>query len=87
MKNIREDHNDFHEIIAGKKRDNLKKFISSGRIFRHRGNGKGQISIPIPRIDQPHIVYGRPDEDCFRRGRNAWAGNAIIGGLGASTRT
>src|SRR5438876_888704 len=65
-KRIREDHREFRDIVSGKLRENLKKFVTSGRIFRHRGNGKGQISIPVPRIDMPHIVYGSPDEGVGR---------------------
>jgi uncharacterized sporulation protein YeaH/YhbH (DUF444 family) len=67
-KRIREDHQEFRDIVSGKLRDNLKKFVGSGRIFRHRGNGKGQISIPIPKIDQPHVVFGKPDEGAGRGG-------------------
>lgn len=65
-KKIREDHQEFRDIVSGKLRENLKKFIGSGRIFRHRGNGKGQISIPIPKIDQPHVVFGKPQEGAGR---------------------
>jgi uncharacterized sporulation protein YeaH/YhbH (DUF444 family) len=68
MKRIREDHREFRDIVSGKLRENLKKFVTSGRIFRHRGNGKGQISIPVPRIDMPHIVFGKPDEGVGRGG-------------------
>lgn len=67
MKRIRIDHDEFRKIISGKLRDNLKKFVTSGRIFRHRGNGKGGIaSIPVPRIDRPVIVYGKPDSGVGR---------------------
>jgi uncharacterized sporulation protein YeaH/YhbH (DUF444 family) len=65
-KRIREDHSEFRDIISGKLRNNLKKFVTSGRIFRHRANGKGQMSIPIPKIDQPHVVYGKPDDGVGR---------------------
>ena len=67
MKRIRIDHDEFRKIISGKLRDNLKKFVTSGRIFRHRGNGKGGIaSIPVPRIDRPVIVFGKPDDGIGR---------------------
>jgi uncharacterized sporulation protein YeaH/YhbH (DUF444 family) len=54
---IEEDHNSFRDVVSGKIRKALKKFIKTGSMFKNRGkNGKVQISIP--RIDIPHIVYG-----------------------------
>lgn len=54
---IDEDHNSFRDVVSGKIRKALKKFIKTGSMFKNRGkNGKVQISIP--RIDIPHIVYG-----------------------------
>ena len=54
---ITEDHNQFRDVVSGKIRKGLKKFIKSGQIFKNRGKN-GKISINIPRIDIPHIVYG-----------------------------
>ncbi len=64
-KRIFEDHNDFHEIINGRKRKALKKFIKTGSIFRRRGKN-GKISVPVPRLDIPHIVFGDSDEGVGR---------------------
>lgn len=54
---VEEDHKDFRDVVSGKIRKALKKFIKSGQITRARGKN-GKISISIPKIDIPHIVYG-----------------------------
>lgn len=54
---ITEDHNQFRDVVSGKIRKGLKKFIKSGQIFKNRGKN-GKVSINIPKIDIPHIVYG-----------------------------
>jgi len=62
---IEEDHKDFRDVVSGKIRKALKKFVKSGAIFRHRGKG-GKIAISIPRIDIPHIVFGNGGEGIGR---------------------
>lgn len=54
---INEDHKSFRDVVSGKIRKALKKFIKTGSIFPNRGKN-GKISITIPKIDIPHIVYG-----------------------------
>jgi uncharacterized sporulation protein YeaH/YhbH (DUF444 family) len=54
---IGEDHKEFRDVVSGRIRKSLKKFIKSGSIFKSRGKN-GKVSISIPRIDIPHIVYG-----------------------------
>lgn len=54
---IEEDHKDFRDVVSGRIRKALKKFIKSGQIVRSRGKN-GKISVTIPKIDIPHIVYG-----------------------------
>jgi uncharacterized sporulation protein YeaH/YhbH (DUF444 family) len=54
---IEEDHQQFRDVVGGKIRKELKKFIRSGNIFKNRGKN-GKINISIPRIDIPHIIYG-----------------------------
>lgn len=62
---IEEDHADFRDVVSGKIRKALKKFIKSGEIVRRRSKN-GKISITIPKIDIPHIVYGSGDEGVGR---------------------
>ena len=54
---IEEDHQSFRDVVGGRIRKALRKFIKSGNIFRNRGKN-GKVSIPIQRIDIPHIVFG-----------------------------
>jgi uncharacterized sporulation protein YeaH/YhbH (DUF444 family) len=54
---IEEDHKDFIDVVSGRLRKALKKFIKSGKIVRSRGK-RGKISITIPKIDIPQILYG-----------------------------
>jgi len=62
---VEEDHKEFRDIVSGRIRKALKKFIKSGQIVRRRGKN-GKISITIPKIDIPHIVYGNSDEGVGR---------------------
>lgn len=62
---IEEDHADFRDVVSGRIRKALKKFIKSGQLVRKRGKN-GKISISIPKIDIPHIVYGDSDDGIGR---------------------
>jgi len=62
---IEEDHQQFRDVVGGKIRKALKKFIKSGSIVRNRGKN-GKISIAIPKIDLPKIVYGDNGEGVGR---------------------
>lgn len=55
----------FREVVAGTTRKELKKFIEQGNIFRQRGKN-GRMSIPIPRINLPHIRFGQQNEGVGR---------------------
>ena len=46
----------FREIVRGRVKKELRKFISSGELIGKKG--KDLISIPIPIIDIPHFVHG-----------------------------
>lgn len=62
---IEEDHKDFRDVVSGKIRKSLKKFIKSGQIVRNKGKN-GKISISIPQIDIPHFVHGTNNEGLSR---------------------
>ena len=57
---IRQDHNRFKEIVRGKIKDNLKKYIQKGEMIGKRG--KDLISIPLPSIDIPHFTFGHKEQ-------------------------
>ncbi len=54
---IEEDHKHFIDVIDGKLRKELQKYVKTNKFVRLRGkNGKATVSIPS--IDIPHFVYG-----------------------------
>ncbi len=53
---IDQDHSRFREIVRGKIRENLRKYISRGDFVTQQG--KDRVSIPMPQIDIPRFVHG-----------------------------
>lgn len=54
---IEGDHNRFKEIIRGRIKQDLRKYITRGELIGRQG-GK-IISIPVPSIDTPHFRHGK----------------------------
>lgn len=54
---IGRDLNRFKDIVKGKVRDNLRKYISHGEMIGRKG--RDTVSIPIPRMDLPHFTHGK----------------------------
>ena len=59
---IEQDHSRFREIIRGRIRKNLRKYISRGDMIAPKS--KGSVSIPMPQIKIPRFSFGSN-----RRGR------------------
>jgi hypothetical protein len=57
---IDQDHSRFRQIVKGKIRENLRKYISSGELIGRQG--KDLVSIPIPQIDIPHFRFGEKQQ-------------------------
>jgi uncharacterized sporulation protein YeaH/YhbH (DUF444 family) len=53
---IDQDHGRFRQIVRGKVRENLRKYISSGELLGRKG--KETVSIPLPQIDIPRFRFG-----------------------------
>ena len=53
---IDKDHQRFREIVRGKIRQGLRKFMSRGDLVAP--SGKGTVTIPVPQIDIPRFVFG-----------------------------
>lgn len=53
---INSDHARFRQIVRGKVKDNLKKYITRGEMFGRKG--KDIVSIPMPTIELPHFQFG-----------------------------
>jgi len=47
----------FREIVRGRIRDNLRKYITHGEMIGRKG--KDLVSIPVPQLDIPHFKYGK----------------------------
>ncbi|MBT8496400.1 MAG: DUF444 family protein [Deltaproteobacteria bacterium] len=50
------DHRRFRQIIRGKIKENLRKYISQGEMIARKG--KDQVSIPLPQVDIPRFKHG-----------------------------
>ncbi|GAB4511706.1 MAG: DUF444 family protein [Haliangiales bacterium] len=50
------DHRRFREIIRGKIKHNLRKYISQGEMMGRKG--KQAVSIPLPQVDIPRFRHG-----------------------------
>src|SRR5215510_4270859 len=53
---IDQDHSRFRNIVRGKIRQNLRKYISHGELIGRKG--KDLVSVPIPQIDIPRFKFG-----------------------------
>jgi hypothetical protein len=53
---IDQDHSRFRQIVRGKIKQNLKKYVQQGEMLGKKG--KDFISIPVPFIDVPHFKHG-----------------------------
>ena len=53
---IDQDHGRFRQIVRGRIRQNLRKYISQGELIGRKG--RDLVSIPIPQIDIPHFSFG-----------------------------
>lgn len=53
---IDQDHGRFRQIVRGRIRKNLRKYISQGELLGRKG--KDVVSIPIPQIDIPRFRFG-----------------------------
>jgi len=53
---IKQDHNRFREIVRGKIKQNLRKYVQKGEMLGKKG--KDVITIPVPSIEIPHFQFG-----------------------------
>ena len=53
---IDQDHRRFRDIVRGRIRNNLRKYISQGEMMGKKG--KQVVTIPIPQIDIPRFRFG-----------------------------
>lgn len=53
---IEQDYNRFKQIVRGRLRKELKRFIVNGELIGKQG--RDLVSIPLPQIDIPHFTFG-----------------------------
>lgn len=75
--NIDRDQSRFKQIVRGKIRQNLKKYITHGEMFGRQG--RDIVSIPIPQLDVPHFRYGKNGSGGVGQGEGE-EGTTIAGG-------
>ena len=56
MMKIERDQRRFKQIVRGKVRENLRKYITHGEMIGRKG--RDVVSIPVPQLDVPHFRYG-----------------------------
>ena len=54
---IERDQSRFKQIVRGKIRENLRKYITHGEMIGRQG--RDLVSIPVPQLDVPHFRYGK----------------------------
>ena len=54
---VEHDLSRFRQIVRGKIRQNLRKYITHGELIGRKG--RELVSIPIPQLDVPHFRYGK----------------------------
>src|SRR6185295_13174286 len=56
MQRIEHDHARFRDIVRGRLRKDLGKYISNGELLGRIG--RHTVAIPLPQLDLPHFHYG-----------------------------
>jgi sporulation protein YhbH len=77
MLKIDQDQRRFKQIVRGKVRENLRKYITHGEMIGRKG--RDLISIPVPQLDVPHFRYGQNGAGGVGQG-NGEVGDPIAGG-------
>src|SRR5437762_5814577 len=54
---IERDQRRFRQIVRGRIRQNLRKYVTHGEMIGRKG--RDLVSIPIPQLDVPHFRYGK----------------------------
>ncbi len=73
---IDQDHSRFSNIVRGRIRQNLRKYISKGELLGRQG--KDIVSIPIPHIDIPKLRFGDKQQGGVAQG-DGEPGDALSG--------
>src|SRR6478736_6463697 len=61
------DHRRFRDIVRGKIKQDLRKYISQGELIGRKG--KDLVSIPLPQINWPRFRFGSKDRGGIGQGQ------------------
>jgi hypothetical protein len=76
VRKIDQDHTRFREIVRGKIKQNLKKFVTSGELIGKQGDK--YVSIPLPQIELPRFRFGSNEGNGVGSG-DGQEGDAVVG--------
>ncbi len=76
MRKIDQDHTRFRDIVRGRIKHDLKKYVTSGEMLGRQG--KHYVSIPLPQIQLPRFRYGDNKKEGVGQGEGE-KGDAIDG--------
>src|SRR5437667_11736160 len=65
--NIEQDYLRFRQIVRGKIKQDLRKYISQGELIGRKG--KDVVSIPLPQINVPRFRFGSKDRGGVGQGQ------------------
>src|ERR687892_2430108 len=74
---IEQDQSRFRQIVKGKIRENLRKYVTHGEMLGRKGGDL--VSIPLPQLDVPHFRYGKNGSGGVGQG-DGEIGTPIAGG-------
>jgi uncharacterized protein len=66
MQRIDTDQRRFRDIVRGRIRENLRRYISQGELIGRQGNDR--VSIPVPQIEIPRFKYGQRENGGIGQG-------------------
>jgi len=66
VRRIEKDHQRFRQIVRGRIKQDLRKYISKGELLGRQG--KETISIPIPQIELPRFTFDTAEQDGVGQG-------------------
>jgi uncharacterized protein len=76
---IESDRTRFRQIVRGRIRQNLRKYVTHGEMIGRKG--RDLVSIPIPQLDVPHFRFGKNGSGGIGQG-DGEEGTVIAGGEG-----
>ncbi len=80
MYRIEADRARFHEIVRGRIREDLRKYLSTSELIARRG--EQAVSVPVPQIELPHFCFGDNRKAGVGQGRGQ-KGDPVGGEAGA----